>query len=218
MTHETGFLERRVSVGGVERPYVLFVPHGRTGALPVVVFLHGRGECGDDGLKPLSVGFAPAMTANPARWGCAAVFPQKAKLDEEWFDERAYLNAVLSAVRAEIAVDSARCYLAGLSQGGRGALRLAKHLAWRFAAVVSVCGWCDVETAVKELADTPVWAFHGALDPLIPSARSEELVEALRDAGGDAQITLYPEVAHDAWVNAFAEGSLPAWLLGRQLR
>ena len=71
---------------------------------------------------------------------------------------------------------------------------------------------------VRALARTPVWAFHGAQDPVVPVADSEWMVEALRQAGGDARLTVYPEAGHDAWTAAYADPALYSWFLAQRRR
>lgn len=210
-----GFQVCQTEHAGEAVTYGLWLPTPTPARMGAVVFLHGRGECGDDVTRAMNVGLGPAISERPTEWPCAAVFPCKRAIDGEWFDERDRLNAVLDDVARTHTLDPDHLALTGISQGGRGTFRLATHLAWRFRAAAPVCGWCDVTVAARELRGMPVWAFHGSDDPLVPCAASEAAIEALRAAGGDARLTVYPGVGHGSWEQAYREPSLPRWLLGR---
>jgi predicted peptidase len=213
----TGFLDRSVAFNGRERRFIVYVPLGTAEPLPAILFLHGRGECGADGLFQLINGLMPAIVEKRSVWPFLAVFPQKAEADAEWFDERPMLEAVLSAIDKEFRVDPHRRYLTGLSQGGRGSLRLAKRLPWQFAAVAAVCGWADPLVAGQELKDIPVWLFHGEDDTVIPCERSKEIASAIETAGGTCKLTLYPGVGHNAWEKAYQNEGLADWFLRQTL-
>jgi predicted peptidase len=56
------------------------------------------------------------------------------------------------------------------------------------------------------------WVFHGAKDNTVPSRRSEEMVEAIKAAGGNVKFTVYPEAGHDSWTQAYNDPELYQWL------
>lgn len=215
----TGFLDRSIVVDGVERRYVVFRPlgHDAKKPTPAILFLHGMGESGTDGMFQLYNGLMPAILRDRSQWPFLAVFPQKPTHQGEWFDQKATIDAILAAVEAEFAIDPHKRYLTGLSQGGRGTMRLAKHLKWQFAAIAPVCGWADVETAVKELVDVPMWLFHGDADQAVPVKGSTDVHDAVTKAGGKPKITIYPGVGHNSWDNAYRDPELPKWLLSHSL-
>jgi dipeptidyl aminopeptidase/acylaminoacyl peptidase len=64
-----------------------------------------------------------------------------------------------------------------------------------------------------KLNDVPVWAFHGAKDNLVPVKESEEMVQAIKAAGGDAKLTVYPDAGHDSWTATYNNQELYDWLL-----
>lgn len=151
------------------------------------------------------------------RWPALVIFPQKATQEQDWWSERPMLQAILKAVEGEWATDAHRRTLTGLSQGGHGTFRLARHLAWQFAAVAPICGWVDPQLAAKELADIPMWAFHGDADPVVPVEGTVNAIEAIRAAGGNPTVTIYPGVGHNSWDRAYQESDLAAWLLRQTL-
>lgn len=212
-TPESGFFDREVD----GRPYVVFVPKGVKGPLPSILFLHGMGESGTDGLLQVSVGIGPALMRNRDRWPFLVVLPQKPVHRELWPEHANYLSKVLDAVQKEFEPDPHRRYLTGLSQGGHGTFHLVRNLSWQFAAAAAVCGWVAPETAVRNFRGIPLWAFHGEKDPVVPAEASRRAVQALQEAGEDAKLTLYPDVGHNSWDSAYAEEQLPKWLLSHRL-
>lgn len=192
-------------------------PYRPDGSAPAILFLHGRGESGTDGLLQVSQGLGVAIMKARERWPALVIFPQKATQEQDWWSERPMLQAILKAVEGEWATDAHRRTLTGLSQGGHGTFRLARHLAWQFAAVAPICGWVDPQLAAKELADMPMWAFHGDADPVVPVEGTVKAIEAIRAAGGNPTVTIYPGVGHNSWDRAYQESDLAAWLLRQTL-
>ena len=109
--------------------------------------------------------------------------------------------------------------LAGLSMGGYGVWDALSRQPQRFAAAVPICGGAaEAQADLICAAKVPVWAFHGALDPVVPVERSRKIVTALRRCSGPARVryTEYADVGHDAWLRAFAEPELWPWLFGQR--
>lgn len=210
----TGFLSRTVHYAGGVARYVVYVPWWYDAArpLPAIVFLHGRGEEGDDGWKPVAVGLGPAILADARRWDFIVIFPQKPAGRAGWGAHRDLVLAALDDTRREFAVDASRIYLTGLSMGGTGTWAIGARERHLFAALVPICGGGSVADA-RRLARMPVWCFHGAKDDAVPPDASRRMVQAMRAAGGNPRLTIYEGVGHGAWERAYAEPELPAWLL-----
>ncbi|NVM57487.1 MAG: prolyl oligopeptidase family serine peptidase, partial [Desulfobacterales bacterium] len=102
--------------------------------------------------------------------------------------------------------------LTGLSMGGYGTWSLALAQPERFAAVVPICGSGKPYLACR-LKDLPVWAFHGALDKLVPPKESEKMVAAIKRCGGSPRLTIYPDAGHDSWTRTYDNPELYEWLL-----
>lgn len=190
-------------------PRALYVPpHLDPIGLPVILCLHGRGESGTDGLRPLLIGLAPAIIRYPSRWPFLVVMPQKPHQDVLWPAHVDHLNAVLAEVEAEFRPDRHHRYITGLSQGGNGTLELCDQLSWKFAAAASVCGW-----SAGPVPSVPTWLFHGEADNVIPVDRSRNVADRLATAKTPHRITTYPGVMHDSWVQAYADPELAPWFL-----
>ncbi|MCE9557685.1 MAG: dienelactone hydrolase family protein [Armatimonadetes bacterium] len=216
---QSGFLERYFDFRGESRSYVVYVPHNYHELMPIpaLLFLHGRGESGEDGLRPLIHGPANSIVRNRENWPMLVVMPQKLREEDLWPSQTDFLNAILTRVESEFDVDPSRRYLSGLSQGGHGTFTLARNLHWEFAAIAPICGWCDPAKAGVELVKTPIWAFHGAVDTVVQPTGSILAVEAIRAAGGEPKMTLYPNVGHNSWELAYGDPELPKWLLSHAL-
>ena len=191
--------------------YLLFLPS--TYAVhpqrwPLMLFLHGAGERGDDLQLVKRHGVAKIVEEQPA-FPLLVVSPQ-CPPTEAWAPEP--LLALLDDIEQHYDVDPERLYVTGLSMGGFGTWAVAIAAPDRFAAIAPICGGGD-PSRVGVLRHLPVWAFHGARDPLVPLQRTVEMVEALRQCGGNVRFTVYPEAGHDAWTATYANPELYAWFL-----
>lgn len=199
---------------------------------PLVLFLHGAGERGDDNRR--QVKYLPewlATAQNRQTYPCYLIAPQ-CREDHLWvetpraFDRGAPRQApgpqmqvvinILDEVIAEFSVDPARLYLTGLSMGGFGSWDLGTRLAERWAAVAPICGGGD-ELYADRLVGVPVWAWHGDADDVVPVARSRRMIEAIRAAGGEPKYSELAGVGHDSWTPAYtsADGLLP-WMFAQR--
>ena len=204
-------LHRRVT-RTFDSHYLLFLPAGfqAHGAqkYPLLIFLHGSGEAGDD-LDHVKVQGPPKIVESRPDFPFIVASPQTP--DDSIFDP-ATLDAMLDELIEHNPVDPDRVYLTGLSLGGEWTYGWAGLRPDRFAAIAPVSG--EWTTAVDcRLKHVPVWAFHGALDDVVPLAGDQAMVQAINACGGDARMTVYPDVGHDAWTQAYATEELYSWLL-----
>jgi len=185
-------------------------------AWPVILFLHGAGERGDD-LQQVKKHGPPKTAGQQAELERFVIVSPQCPAEQRWTDQRQLdlLDQLLTQLAEELRIDKQRIYLTGLSMGGFGSWRLAALHPNRFAAVAPICGGGDPEEAAK-LAKLPIWAFHGAKDRAVPLQRSEEMVEAIKKAGGDVKLTIYPEAGHDSWTETYNNPKLYDWLLEQQ--
>jgi lysophospholipase L1-like esterase/poly(3-hydroxybutyrate) depolymerase len=198
---------------------------------PVVLFLHGAGERGTDNEAQLKHG-APLFAKPEMRekFPCFVIVPQ-CPPGEKWVDldwsaeslrqpERpssamVLALAALAAVQEEFSTDANRVYVTGISMGGYGTWDLIARYPERFAAAVPVCGGGD-PAKISAAKKVPLWAFHGENDEVVKVTRTTELIEALRAAGGEPLVTLYPNTGHDSWTNAYSEPELLPWLFAQK--
>lgn len=231
-----GFVEREVAVDGRRHRYQVFVPAAGAarGKAPVVLFLHGSGERGNDNRSQLAVGLGPYVRAHAETFPAIVVFPQ-APAESEWNQLADVVFAQLDAATREFGGDPDRSYLTGLSMGGYGVWELALRQRDRFAALVPVCGGllhprrpsmavtgledeADPYAAVAQrLREMPVWIFHGARDESVPVGYSRQLDAALQAAGArDARYTEFPDADHNSWDATYATPELWTWLFAQR--
>ena len=241
--HETGFLDRTITVQGATYKYQVFVPDTWTPRQkwPVILFLHGAGERGDDGLQETDVGIGTAIRSNRSTIPAIVVMPQCRK-DIWWMqppmDELAI--ATLNAATKEFHGDVRRTYLTGLSMGGYGSWYLAEKYGGRFAALIVICGGIrptagavkadpglakytpaddpqSYADAAAKVGNTPVWIFHGADDDIVPVTESQRMYAAMKAIGSDVHYTEFPGIRHAAWDKAYDQPTLFPWLFSKSL-
>lgn len=233
---ETGFLDRTATVGGQSYRYQVYVPadYATRTDWPVILFLHGAGERGSDGLLQTAVGLAPAIRRDPSRFPAIVVFPQ-VPTDSTWSGAPA--EAAIVALRqtmAQYRVDADRIYLTGLSMGGRGSWYVAYRHPTLFAALAPICGWMTVNprfaatpvippdsgapfpALARQLKTLPTWIFHGEMDRVVPVSGSREPFAALKDAGGNVRYTEFLGVDHNAWDATYASQEFVDWLFAQR--
>jgi predicted peptidase len=201
--------------------YLLFLPKGYSDKAdqqwPLILFLHGAGERGSD-LKLVTKHGPPKLVKDRPDFPFIVVSPQ-CPAGERWEPEA--VIGLLDDVLRRYRVDAKRVYLTGLSMGGYGTWSTGVRNPHRFAAIAPICGGgtrIDVLLGAREhkeaLQSLPVWAFHGAKDPVVPLDESQRMVEALKKAGTkDVKLTVYPEAQHDSWTQAYDDPKLFEWFL-----
>jgi predicted peptidase len=198
----------------VQMRYLLFLPKGYGGdeqkRWPLMLFLHGAGERGTN-LELVKKHGPPKIVEQQPDFPFIVVSPQ-CPTGRWWDNDLEDLSALLDEVQTKYRVDLDRVYLTGLSMGGFGSWSLATREPDRFAAIVPICGGGQPLLAGR-LKNVPVWAFHGAKDPVVPVDATKEMVRALEKSGGNVKMTVYPEAGHDSWTEAYNNPELYKWLL-----
>ena len=176
---------------------------------PLLIFLHGAGERGND-LNRVKVHGPPKIVKEKNTTPFVIVSPQCPKR-EGWKAEK--LSKLLDHILATTKADPERVYLTGLSLGGFGTWGWAAQEPRRFAAAIPICGRGSSNTAEK-LVNLPIWAFHGGKDTVVPPSGSRAMVEAIKKAGGTkVKLTIYPEAGHDSWTKTYNNPEIYKWLL-----
>jgi predicted peptidase len=197
--------------------YLLYLPkdygQDKERKWPVMLFLHGAGERGTD-INKVKVHGPPKLIEQGRDLPFIVVSPQ-CPSGSWWTEQLDALMALLDEVQSKQAVDVDRVYLTGLSMGGFGSWALGCRHPGRFAAIAPICGGGEWFLA-ERLKGVPVWAFHGAKDQVVPLRESQEMVAALQRAGGNAQLTVYPEAQHDSWTETYNNPKLYEWFLSHR--
>lgn len=232
---DTGFLNRTITVNGVVRRYVVYLPENwnKSQKWPVILFLHGSGERGNEGLDETQIGLPANIRVHPERWPFVVVMPQVPFNHHHWTDPDMMQTAMaaLNAESREFNGDPDRTYLTGLSLGGYGVWEIARTNPHVFAAIAPVCGgifwsyqpsrWNEQTSLPEEYARVlrrePVWMFHGADDPVVSPRQSALMYDALKAADGNVRFSEYAMVKHNVWDKAYNNPELPHWLLSHSL-
>lgn len=196
---------------------------------PLIVFLHGSGERGNDNDAQLKWGAMQFATDEMMmKYPCFVLAPQCPN-NLAWPNitdygnlEKMRLNPVpslpMKLVRELIAemaknprIDTNRIYITGVSLGGYGTYDAMMRYPKLFAAAVPVCGGGDL-TKANTIKHIPTWIFHGAEDAAVDVKFTTEMANALQKAGGKPGVTIYPEVGHFSWLGAYIDPLMIEWL------
>ncbi|MES2848632.1 MAG: dienelactone hydrolase family protein [Bacteroidota bacterium] len=220
-------------------PYRILLPlnYNSSKNYPLILFLHGSGERGNDNEKQLVHG-SNLFLRDSIRQNYTAfvVFPQCSEFgywsnvfrvenetgrkrftyraDGEPTPDMALLQELLKSILKTYPIDKKQVYVGGLSMGGMGTFEIVRRNPKIFAAAFPICGGAEPSTA-SAMKKVHWWIFHGGKDDVVIPAFSEEIVEALKKKKADVKFTLYPEANHNSWDNAFAEPGLLPWLFSQ---
>ncbi len=192
--------------------YLAYVPqkYASQDKWPLILFLHGAGERGND-LEKVKIHGPPKLVENGKNLPFIVISPQCPK-EKRWNVDS--LSKLLTEVESKYKVDKSRIYLTGLSMGGYGSWALAAHSPHRFAAVAPICGGGDRTKVAQNIGSkVPVWVFHGAKDRVVKLSKSQEIVDAFKDLGIQVKFTIYPEANHDSWSATYDNPKLYEWFL-----
>lgn len=198
-----------------ETQYLLYLPDAYSADTvqrwPLMIFLHGSGERGND-LEKVKTHGPPRLIAAGKKYPFIVVSPQ-APPSGGWETET--LHHLLASIKQQYRVDNDRIYLTGLSMGGFGTWALAMKYPQEFAAIVPICGGGDTADAWK-LRHIPVWCFHGALDDAVPVVRDSQMVSATAQYNPSVKFTVYPDANHNSWDRTYDNDSVYQWLLAQK--
>ena len=221
-------------------PYRILIPenYNSQSPFPLLLFLHGAGERGSDNKSQLVHGsFLFKSEDFRNNYPAIVVFPQCPEksswanvkrnydmLNGKKFDffkeisenkQLIMVEKLLDFIEKKYSIDPTRRYVGGLSMGGMGTFELVARNPDYFAAAFPICGggnpdWSDL------LKTTPFWIFHGEDDGVVSVDFSRKMYEALGKEKASVRLTIYPEVNHNSWDNAFAEPDLMHWLFSNK--
>lgn len=219
--------------------YRILMPENfdKTKTYPVLLFLHGAGERGNDNKAQLIHGsklfLRPEVRAN---YPAIVIFPQCPE-DSYWSNVKSSMvngkrnfefekggkptlamkmvMSLMEQVKDLPYTDNKRIYAGGLSMGGMGTFEILRRMRGEFAAAFAVCGGDNPEN-VRKYKNIPLWIFHGAKDDVVPPENSQIIADALKAKKADVKFTMYPEANHNSWDQAFAEPELLSWLFSHK--
>ena len=231
---DTTLFEARIHIEGNDTlPYRLY--HSEKAntineALPLVVFLHGAGERGNDNVAQLTHCVRYFMDDTiTSRYPFLLIAPQcpegqrwvntdwsllEHQMDKEPTTAMQGVFTLIDSLVESGSVDSTHIYICGLSMGGFGVWDALQRQPQRFAAAIAICGGGDPAYA-KAMKDVPVYILHGMQDGVVMPSRSIQMCNALWKAGNrEAVLVTYPELGHGCWDQAFSTPGIFKWLFG----
>ena len=195
--------------------YYQYNPTGSKNKLPLVLFLHGRGERGDN-LDLVETHGIPKLIKEGKSFPFITIAPQ-CPLGTWWSDPEAIcsLSSLMDKIITSKIINKSQIYCTGLSMGGYGTLALSIKRPELFAAVAPVCGGLDerIFFHLDKIKDLPIWMFHGDEDDVIPVSKSERVFEGLRQKNKQVKLTKYRGVGHNAWDRTYQNQELYNWIL-----
>lgn len=209
----------------------LFPDNDPTRKYPLVIFLHGSGERGNDNNAQLKWGVMNFATDENMKKYPAYVIAPQCPLNMSWANTTRGKNGeitmqntpskpmqllmeLVNDVVKKFKVDTNRIYITGLSMGGYGTFDALERYPHFFAAAVPVCGSGDV-TKAASIAHIPIWMFGGANDPSVNPNLLYDMVNALIKVGAHPGFTEYPNVGHFSWIAAYNDAMMMAWLFSQ---
>ncbi len=232
-TYKKGVINKRIYTSSTSSklPYQLFYPSYKgDNRLPLIVFLHGSGERGNDNIKQ-GIHVVPYLMSDEVQNvnPCIVLAPQCPE-GEDWspVDRSTWspisdaaatepmnnLISLIKKLKENKQVDPNRIYIIGLSMGGFGTFDLLSREPLLFAAGTPICGGGDLKV-ISNYASVPLWIFHGDKDEAVPVKRSREAYEAFKSVGGTAKYTEYVNAGHGIWENAVRESGYIDWLFSQ---
>ena len=193
--------------------YILDYPENAKGKVPLMVFLHGSGERGND--LELVKAHSPFTYKNLFPEPVAILAPQCPK--DLWWDTEA-VYYLIKEIQQKYKIDDSRIVLTGLSMGGWGTLKLAMEHPEMFSAVVAVCPPVDrlFKVRASQYKDLPMKLFHGGNDDVIPPMNSIEIYQAIKKVNKNIELTLFPDDNHNSWDSTYSNPKVYEWMFAQK--
>jgi len=215
-----------VNSQGSTMPYRLLKPldYDPKKEYPLVICLHhGGGHGTDNALQIESSPYAQMLSETENRRNYPAfIFVPQCPPGFTWGgipnqpDVDTLVFETIDALEEEFRIDEKRRYVMGLSMGGYGSWHFICSRPKMFAAAIPICGGGNPDL-VQNILHVPIWAFHGEKDRSVPVRLSRDMIEAIRNDGGNPRYKEYPGMGHDIWNQVNQTPGLLDWLFSQNL-
>jgi len=199
----------------VELDYLLYLPsdyRDSNKTYPLVLFLHGAGERGEN-IDLVEIHGIPKLIKKGRKFPFITIAPQCPS--DQWWSDSAIVKSLISLIekfKSEYNVDQRSIYATGLSMGGYGTIAIAIERPDLFAGIIPICGGGDLKM-IDRLIDIPILLFHGVSDTVVPVKNSSNIYDILKPVNNKAKITIYNDVGHDSWTQTYSNDNIYEWLL-----
>ncbi len=224
-------------------PYRMLLParYNPTKKYPLIIFLHGSGGRGNNNGSQLNNGGTLFIRDSiMLNYPAIVVFPQCSK-GTSWTNLWSYKDTtskirtykfpkqsppkkdmqlvmeLIADLEKNYSIDTGRLYVGGVSMGGFGTYDIVNRMPGKFAAAFVICGAGDTSNA-KNMNPTSWWLFHGEKDSTVFPGNSRMMEAALKNAGAEVKLTIYPEDGHESWNDAFKEPGFFDWMFEQKLK
>lgn len=196
------------------KQYVAYTPknYNQKDKWPLVIFLHGMGEIGDDINKVKNVALPALSMRENTDFPFIIISPQL-QINENW--NVGDLNNFFDEVTKRYKVDRSQIILTGISLGGGGTWSWAENNPEIFAAAIPICGWGDINKACS-IKNMPIWTFHGDQDGIVSINLTNIMVQALKACSGTPKFTIYKGVGHDSWTQTYNNSEVINWMMAQR--
>ncbi|SIQ51686.1 Phospholipase/Carboxylesterase [Chryseobacterium sp. RU37D] len=193
--------------------YIIDYPQKAKGSIPLIVFLHGSGERGNN--LEMVKAHSPFTYKNLIKEPVAILAPQCP--ENTWWDTVTIYN-LIKEIQKKYKIDSSRIYLTGLSMGGWGTWKLAMEHPEMFAAVAAVCAPADrvMEANVERYKNLPIKIFHGGNDDIVSPVNSINMYQAVKKINPTVTLTIFPDDNHNSWDSTYSNPKLYEWMLSQR--
>lgn len=233
------FIEGSFMINGNSLPYQILYPknYDETKQYPLLIFLHGAGERGQDNAAQLKNGKQFILDNFYTKYPAIVLIPQCpsnsywSNVQRNQIGNKATFRygltndptTAMQALTYLIAdwtnfknVNQNQIYVGGLSMGGMGVYELLWRMPNTFASAFVICGGGNMKKIADAASYTPIWIFHGSADPIVPVQFARDLYKDIYKANKESKYTEYPGVGHNSWNNAFQEKDLVPWLFSKK--
>jgi predicted peptidase len=218
--------------GDTLRYRAIYPDYNKIRRYPLVIFLHGGGERGNDNEAQLKWGVMNFVTDQAMTMYPAIIIAPQCPLNQQWSSFQStkdskeihfqatpskpmeLLHQLIRQIIKDALVDTNRIYITGLSMGGFGTYDAITRYPDLFAAAIPVCGGGDT-SKVAVFAHIPIWIFHGSEDPVVDPLLSVDMATALIRANANPGFTLCPEFGHFSWLAAYSDPLLIHWMFSQ---
>jgi len=190
--------------------YILDYPQNAKGNVPLLLFLHGSGERGNN--LDMVKAHSPFTYKSRSKEPVAILAPQ-CPANTWWNTETVY--QLLKEIQSKYKIDASRIYLTGLSMGGWGTWKLAMEHPEMFAAVAPVCAPADrvMEANISQFKNLPIKIFHGGNDDIVSPINSINMYQALKKVNQNVTLTIFPDDNHNSWDSTYSNPGFYEWML-----